>query len=68
MIIHIGIINGQIVSEAHTSLTLLCEGLNVPYDSAARGKRVWLETVDGKNTIKEIKSLGVIKIKNRGKK
>lgn len=58
MKVYINIING-VIQSGYISLTDACKDLKVSYDSAARGKRIW---VDG-NDSKEIKQIRVEKSK-----
>jgi hypothetical protein len=60
---YISIIGGKVLVESYTSLSLICKNVGVSYNSAVRGKRVWV--LDG--VILEIKEIDVIKIKGRGK-
>lgn len=53
-----GIICGHNSPKAYTSLKSACEVLNVPYDSAVRGKRVW----DDKS-IREIEIIKQVRVK-----
>ena len=49
----------------YTSLVGACEELGVSYDSAARGKRLWLD-LGGIPMAKEIKDAEVVRISGRG--
>ena len=63
--------NNEINPIANTSLLIACQTLEVSYDSAVRGKRIWhkkdcLHEIN--DSILEIKEIEIVKIKNRGRK
>jgi hypothetical protein len=64
MKVFICIENGSINQIGFTSLLAACECVGVSYDSAARGKRVWVNDYN----VKIIKEVEITKIKNRGRK
>lgn len=72
MKVYIGIDNGVIRDKGHTSLEAMCRDMKVSYDSAVRGKRVWVdstkESIAHPPVVREIKEVDVEKIKGRGKK
>jgi len=59
------IIKNKDVSEfGYTSLAETCDKGGVSYDSAVRGKRIWIV----KGDVVEIKEIEIVKIKGRGNK
>lgn len=61
---YLGFKNNELNNIGFTSLIGVCNEMNVSYDSAARGKRKWIN----ENDVIEIKEINIVKIKNRGRK
>jgi hypothetical protein len=64
MKVYIGANNGIPLCRAYTSLQGICKELGVPYNSAVKGKLMW---IDG-GVIKAITKAEIVKIKGRGNK
>ena len=64
MNIYFGIINGIPVRNAHTSLRGICNELKVSYNSAIKGKSVWIKGDD----MIILAAANLVKIKGRGNK
>jgi len=64
MKVYAGLQDNNLLPCVYTGLVGICKAMKVSYDSAARGKRVWIK--DG--VVDKIVELEVIKIKGRGQK
>jgi len=68
MKIYVGIIDHMVSNTAFTSLKGICHYLGLPYQSALRGKRIWVEKQNDGSHSTEIVELNLNKIENRGRK